>query len=126
MNSDGLTSAGALAHQSLHGNVGYHLIRLEGFLDISRYDEFTKAFGVAPHASDVLVDLSAATGADSVFVTELFLFKRRRSNRIHVLVAPGGMVARVFAIASVADRMSVFTDRERAGNFDSAPADAPS
>lgn len=95
----------------------YHLITLEGFLDISRLNEFKEAFRRTPDGVPVLVDVSAATGVDSVFVAELFIFKRRHRARVNVLVAPGSMVARVFAIANVGERMNVYTNRDVALDF---------
>ncbi len=89
----------------------YHVIRLDGYLDISRYPVFRSAFeNVAPDVR-VLVDIGAAVGVDSIFLSELLLFKRRHGAPVAVLIPPDGPVARVFAIADVGRRMAVFTDR---------------
>ncbi len=45
----------------------FHPIRLDGNLDIGRYPEFRSAFERVPAELPVLVDISDATGVDSVF-----------------------------------------------------------
>ena len=47
----------------------YHLIRLEGYLDIGRYPEIRSAFEDAPANVPVLGDLLDAVGVDSVFLS---------------------------------------------------------
>jgi hypothetical protein len=89
----------------------YHLIRLEGYLDIGRYPEIRRAFEEAPPTVPVLVDLLDAVGVDSVFLSEMLLFKRRhRPHAVAVVIPPGGHLAKLFGIASVGEKMNVFTN----------------
>lgn len=89
----------------------YHLLRLDGYLDIGRYPEIREAFENAPPAVPVLVDLQDATGVDSVFLSELLLFKRRRRPApVAVVIAPRGSLAKVFEIANIGRKLDVFQD----------------
>lgn len=93
----------------------YHSLAFTGYLDIARYPEFRAAFADAPPALAVLVDLSGATGVDSMFLSELLLFKRRRRPlAVVVLVQPGSHIARIFTLANVGEKMDVYGDRESA------------
>lgn len=93
----------------------YHLIRLEGYLDIGRYPEIRSAFEDAPANVPVLVDLLDAVGVDSVFLSEMLLFKRRhRPYAVAVVIPPGGHLAKLFGIASVGEKMNVFTNLSQA------------
>lgn len=89
----------------------YHLIRLEGYLDIGRYPEIRAAFEEAPAAVPVLVDLLDAAGVDSIFLSEMLMFKRRRRpHPVVVVIPPGGHLAKLFGIASVGEKMDVYTN----------------
>lgn len=89
----------------------YHLLRLDGYLDIGRYPEIREAFENAPPGVPVLVDLQDASGVDSVFLSELLLFKRRRRPaRVAVVIAPRGSLAKVFEIANLDAKLDVFHD----------------
>ena len=113
---------GVARYKTLHSvprndSVPYHSLAFAGYLDIARYPEFRAAFSEAPPAVDVLVDLSGATGVDSIFLSELLLFKRRRRPlAVVVLVQPGTHVARIFTRADVGEKMDVFGDRASALN----------
>ncbi|HEV3087378.1 MAG TPA: hypothetical protein VGX96_09165 [Candidatus Elarobacter sp.] len=92
-------------------SASYHLIRFEGYLDIGRYPEIRETFEQAPKDVPVLVDLLDAVGVDSVFLSEMLLFKRRRRpSPVAVVIAPGGHLAKLFGIASVGEKMDVFTN----------------
>ena len=88
----------------------YHLIRFEGFLDISRYPEFRSAFETVPHAVPVLVDLTPVESLDSTFLTEMLLLKRRHRAKLAVLIPPAGNVARIFEIVDIGAKMDVHVD----------------
>ena len=89
----------------------YHLIRLEGYLDIGRYPEIRAAFEGAPPEIPVLVDLLDAVGVDSIFLSEMLMFKRRRRPYpVAVVIPPGGHLAKLFGIASVGEKMDVYTN----------------
>jgi anti-anti-sigma regulatory factor len=90
------------------------LILFEGDLDISRYPEFRSAFENAPRSVPVLVDLVAALSADSVFLSELLMAKRRHNATFAVLIAPTGHLARLFDIAGLGTKMNVYPDRAAA------------
>ena len=92
----------------------YHLLRFEGFLDIGRYPEFREAFLGAPADVPVLVDLNAVEGADSVFLSELLLFKRRHREPVAVVLPPTGQLRRIFGLASVGEKMDVYDDITKA------------
>ena len=95
--------------------VRFHSLAFTGHLDIARYPEFRAAFAEAPPGADVLVDLSEAASADSIFLSELFLFKRRRRPlAVVVLVLPGSQVARIFSLVNLDQKMDVFGDRASA------------
>ncbi|MEA2688537.1 MAG: hypothetical protein QOJ39_648 [Candidatus Eremiobacteraeota bacterium] len=87
----------------------YHAIRLDGYLGIERYPEFREAFQGSQAALPVLVDLREGTGADSLFLSELLLFKRRHPEPLAVLIPPSGNLARIFAVAGMGEKMNVFT-----------------
>ena len=91
-------------------DLAYHLIRFEGYLDIARYPEYRDAFMAAPVGMPVLVDLTAVTGVDSTVLSEILLFRRRHRGRVVVLIAPLGKVAQVFQLASIGERVQVFSD----------------
>jgi len=88
----------------------YHLVRFEGYLDISRYPEFRAAFEGVPHAVPVLVDLTLVKSVDSTFLTETLLLKRRHTAKMAILIAPAGHVARIFEIADIGAKMDVYSD----------------
>jgi anti-anti-sigma regulatory factor len=93
----------------------YHLLHFDGYLDIGRYPEIRAAFGGVPANVPVLVDLQDVAGVDSVFLSELLLFKRRRRpDPVAVVIRSSGNVAQVFAIASIGQKMDVFADLGRA------------
>lgn len=88
----------------------YHTIRFGGFLGIERYPEFEDAFQSTVGPVPVLVDLREGTGADSLFLSELLLFKRRHPEPLAVVIPPGGNLARIFAVAGMSAKMNVFVD----------------
>ncbi len=91
-------------------NPDYHVLRLEGYLDIGRYPEIRAAFQAVP-PGPVLIDLQDVVGVDSVFLSEMLLFKRRRRpDPVAVAIAPRGQIAKVFSIASIGEKMDVFGD----------------
>jgi anti-anti-sigma regulatory factor len=88
----------------------YHLLRLEGYLDIGRYPEIRAAFETVP-PGPVLIDLQDVVGVDSVFLSEMLLFKRRRRpERVAVVIPPRGHLAKIFSIASIGQKLDVFPD----------------
>jgi hypothetical protein len=87
----------------------YHAVRLGDFLGIERYPEFREAFQDVPAAMPILVDLREGTGADSLFLSELLLLKRRHPAPIAVLIPPSGNLARIFAVAGMGEMLNVFT-----------------
>jgi anti-anti-sigma regulatory factor len=87
----------------------YHAIRLDGYLGIERYPEFREAFEGPLAALPVLVDLRDGSGADSLFLSELLLFKRRHPQAVAVLIPATGNLARIFAVAGMGEKMNVFT-----------------
>ena len=91
-------------------SASYNLIRFEGVLDISRYPEFRVVFEELPHSVPVLLDLSDATAADSVFLSEMLMARRRHSAPFVVMIAPDGNLARLFAITGLDAKMNVFAD----------------
>jgi anti-anti-sigma regulatory factor len=89
----------------------YHVLRLDGYLDIGRYPEIRSAFEAVPPDVAVLVDLQEATGVDSVFLSELLLFRRRRRPfPVAAVIAPKGQLAKIFGIANIGEKLSVFDD----------------
>jgi hypothetical protein len=88
----------------------YHVVRLGDFLGIERYPEIREAFGDLPSALPVLVDLRDGTGADSLFLSELLLLKRRHPEPLAVLIPPSGNLARIFAVAGMGEKLNVFSD----------------
>ncbi len=93
---------------------GYTWLRFEGVLDVARLTEFSAAFRGVPKGEAVLIDLRRVRGLDSVFLSELLLFKRQRIGRLSVVIAPSGPVARLFAIAGFGAKLDVFTDEAEA------------
>src|ERR1700736_6096353 len=90
-------------------SASYHLIRFEGYLDIGRYPEIRETFEQAPKDVPVLVDLLDAVGVDSIFLSEMLMFKRRRRpDPVAVVIPPGGHLAKLFGIASIGEKMQVF------------------
>jgi len=85
-----------------------HALRFQGFLDISRYPEFREVFQDAPRDVAVLVDLREASGVDSIFLSELVLFRRRHQFGVAVLIAPGTNVANVFGLARMSEKLDVY------------------
>jgi anti-anti-sigma regulatory factor len=86
-------------------------LRLDGYLDIGRYPEIRSAFESAPPDAAVLVDLQDATGVDSVFLSELLMFRRRqRPQRVAAVIPPKGQLAKIFDIANIGEKLSVFND----------------
>ena len=91
------------------------VLRLAGYLDIGRYPEFRAAFQNIEAGRPVLVDLREVTGVDSVFLSELLLFRRRhRPAPVAVLIATDGPVAKVFALAEVGTKLNVYGDENAA------------
>ncbi|HEY0614505.1 MAG TPA: STAS domain-containing protein [Candidatus Elarobacter sp.] len=89
----------------------YYLLRLDGYLDIGRYPEIRRAFEDAPAGVPVLVDLQDATGVDSVFLSELLLFRRRqRPQAVTVVIPPKGQLAKIFEIANLGEKLDVYLD----------------
>lgn len=111
-----------MGHKTLHSvprndSAPFHSLAFTGHLDIARYPEFRGAFAEAPPAIGVLIDLSEASGVDSIFLSELLLFKRRRRpHPVVVLVKPGSQIARVFTLANIGEKMDVFGERDSALN----------
>jgi anti-anti-sigma regulatory factor len=91
----------------------FHPIRLDGYLDIGRYPEFRAAFERVPELP-VLVDLSGATGVDSVFLSELLLLKRRHALPVAIVLPADPRVARIFSITGIGAKMGVFERPEDA------------
>jgi len=91
-------------------SANYHVVRFEGILDISRYPEFRKIFEELPLATPVLVDLTAIEAADSIFLSEMMLARRRQTAPFAILIAPLGRIARVFGITGLDRREYVFSD----------------
>jgi hypothetical protein len=87
---------------------------LGGYLGIERYPEFVEAFQGSLAAVAVLVDLRDGTGADSLFLSELLLFKRRHPQPLAVLIPPAGNLARIFFVAGMGEKMNVFSVLEDA------------
>jgi anti-anti-sigma regulatory factor len=92
----------------------YTLVRFEGDLEASRYPEFRERFLAVPPDRPVLLDLSGARSADSTFLSEMLLFKRRHRAPVAVLIEPGGWVARIFGLANLDARLDVHLDRAAA------------
>lgn len=86
----------------------YDAIVLRGFLGIERYPEFRETFLTADGGRPVLVDLREGTGADSLFLSELLLFRRRHGAAFAVLIPAGGNLARIFAVAGMGEKMDVY------------------
>lgn len=85
----------------------YHAIRLHGYLGVERYPELRALFSDLHGADPVLVDLREASGADSVFLSELLLFRRRRSGPTAVLIPATGNLAQIFTVVAMAEKMTV-------------------
>ncbi|BDE05295.1 hypothetical protein WPS_05710 [Vulcanimicrobium alpinum] len=91
-----------------------HLLAFDGFLDISRYPDFRTAFVDVPADRPVLVDLTASTGVDSTFLSELLMLRRRHAAGLAVLIPVQGTVREMFLLAGLGRRLDVFTDRAEA------------
>lgn len=91
-------------------SAGYYLVRFEGFLDVSRYPEFRGAFESLPRSIAVLVDLTDAEGADSVFLSEMLMARRRHGAPFAVLIPPAGSITRLFALTGLDAKMDVYMD----------------
>lgn len=89
---------------------GYHLIRFDGSLDVSRYPEFRTAFEAVPPTVPVLVDLTAVESVDSTFLTEMLMARRRHPEAFSILIAPSSQVAKVFDITGLNVKMNVYRD----------------
>lgn len=89
-------------------------IRLAGHLGIERYPELLEAFRSPREPEPVLVDLREGTGADSLFLSELLLFKRRHAAPIAVVIPTEGNLARIFALAGMGTKMDVYTTLDEA------------
>jgi anti-anti-sigma regulatory factor len=92
----------------------FHPIRLDGYLDIGRYPEFRTAFERVPAELPVLIDISGATGVDSVFLSELLMLRRRHALPVAVILPADPRVARIFSITGIGAKMGVFERREEA------------
>jgi anti-anti-sigma regulatory factor len=83
-------------------------MRFHGVLDISRYPEFREAFQDSPRDAGVLVDLREVTAVDSIFLSELVLFRRRHQFGVAVLVQADGDLAKLFRIARLGDKLEIY------------------
>ena len=88
----------------------YNVIRLEGVLDISRYPEFRTEFEELRRSVPVLIDLTSAEAADSVFLAELLMARRRHDAPFSVLLPAGSNLAKLFEIAGLREKMRIYTD----------------
>jgi hypothetical protein len=95
---------------------------LDGFLGIERYPEFRRAFEAVPGSVPVLIDLREGTGADSLFLSELLLLRRRHARPLAVLIPASGSLARIFSIAGMGDKVNVFVELADALRALGAPA----
>lgn len=91
-------------------SVAYHLVRFEGWLDVSRYPEFRESFEALPRSTAVLVDLADAQGADSIFLSELLLARRRHKAPFAIVLPPTGNIPRLFAITGLDAKVDVYSD----------------
>ena len=99
----------------MHSPSSNVVLRFSGYLDIGRYPEFRGAFQGVEAGRGVLVDLRDVTGVDSVFLSELLLFRRRhRPAILAVLIEPQSPVSKVFALAEVGTKLNVFSDEAAA------------
>ena len=64
----------------------------------------------APGGIPVFVDLRDTTGVDSTFLSELLMFRRRHTAPVVALIPKEGNVFKLFLIANVGERMSVFSE----------------
>ena len=85
-----------------------HALHFRGVLDISRYPEFREAFQDSPRDDNVLVDLREVSGVDSIFLSELVLFRRRHQLGVAVLVQPGSNIANVLTLARMDEKLEVY------------------
>ncbi|GAC1659113.1 MAG: hypothetical protein NVS4B13_03190 [Candidatus Elarobacter sp.] len=88
----------------------YVVVRLGGYLSIERYPEFQPAFRGAGETLPVLVDLREGTGADSIFLSELLLFKRRHTQPLAVLIPRSGNLTRIFSVVGMGEKMNVYME----------------
>lgn len=87
----------------------YATLTFTGGLDISRYPEIVQIFKSCPdEGSCIIIDLTAATWIDSVFMTELLVFYRKslKNERAMVIVANGN-VEKMLTIAGINRRIRV-------------------
>jgi anti-anti-sigma regulatory factor len=87
----------------------YATLTFTGGLDISRYPEIVQIFKSCPdEGSCIIIDLSAATWIDSVFMTEMLVFYRKslKNERAMVIVANGN-VEKMLTIAGINRRVRV-------------------
>lgn len=94
-------------------------IYFSGGLDIGRYPELHGYFEACPpDANLVLIDLSAVTYVDSVFLTELLVFSKRyeRSGAALAVIADGN-IARMLTVSGLDKRLHVVQNREAATKF---------
>lgn len=86
------------------------VVAFSGALDISRADEFVQTLGSVPDdARNIIVDLSAVTGLESMLLGSLLLIKfrwDREGRNVATLVTEPG-VMRVLAILNVLERLNV-------------------
>lgn len=92
----------------------FHTLSFSGIVDISRYPEFRESFTQTPHAVPVLVDLTEATAVDSTFLSEMLLFRHRRTGRVAILIPRAGDLPHLFAMVKMHSKIGVFTDRASA------------
>jgi len=88
----------------------YHAIRFGGTLDVGRLNEFKVTFDVVPPSMPTLVDLTRVEAVDSVFLSELLLFRRRHRAKVAVVIPDHGNLTRVFALADMGRKVNVHTD----------------
>lgn len=97
-------------------NESIRTIRMHGELDISRKNEIREALCRTAEDRAVLIDLSEATYADSVALTELLRFcVNAKNDAVPVaLVIQTPQFARVVQYAGLAGAFATFGDREAA------------
>ena len=95
------------------------VIRLGGELEIGRRQEIRDALCVSGSESAILVDLSAATYADSTTLAELLRFRRdAEQHGVRVAVIIGNrQFARLIQYAGLGDAFAIFDDRGSALTF---------
>lgn len=91
-------------------STAYHLVRFEGWIDVSRYLEFRGAFMTLPPLTPVLIDLTDVEGADSIFLSEMLLARRRHDAPFAVLIPPEGPITKLFELTSLGTKVDVYRD----------------